>query len=415
MADSPFCPIDDVVELPFRKLAFKNTDAIEFMHDAPPRFGHHSDLGRFIAGDSDDEDDYIKGLLATSIAMFCFFSVWITILLILKCCGPKRVGFWSGRGSPLQPLPPKSGNESVASIASSAQEGAETEAFRNFRENLREWAKQMKASRRCLNICRVIVLCCGTAIIVNASLMVSKGITSLVKTLDGGRDVINLIGDLARQAIFMVDAFLETAEKARDDTVVLLEATNGFCPDVREELCTNVLNATNCNFTGIPYALELENLVDYFDGVKGLAFEEVVKFRADLVTMKDAADEMDNNAQNFNWAFWIAASFSLALSVLCFLMMICVVLVWVHKLPRVFHYFRMVVVVPCFIFLVLISWAFSMVFVIGSMATADMCIDSPDGIILKLVDKIRPDISSIIAEFLIFYISGKWETAMAVL
>jgi hypothetical protein len=88
-------------------------------------------------------------------------------------------------------------------------------------------------------------------------------------------------------------------------------------------------------------------------------------------------------------------------------MMTGVLLAWVHKLPRVFYCFRTIVIVPSFIFLVLISWVFSMVFVIGSMALADTCVDSPDAIVLNLVNNIRDDISSIIAELLIFYITGK--------
>jgi hypothetical protein len=101
-----FCPIANVSELPFRKIAFANTHAIKFMHSAPPRFGYRSDLNVLIEqeGDADDANDYIKGLLASSVAMFLFFFIWFAILLVLKCCcGPKRVGFWSGSGTPLPP------------------------------------------------------------------------------------------------------------------------------------------------------------------------------------------------------------------------------------------------------------------------------------------------------------------------
>jgi hypothetical protein len=407
---SSFCSIEDVVEEPeFRKVAFRNTGAISFMHTAPPRFGHHSDLNLLIEGDSDDGNDYIKGLLASSIAMFCFFFSWITLLLVLKCCGPKRVGFWSGSIAPLpaEPQePPEIGHELEASIDA---QGTETEikGFQQYKDDHTEWRNKKNASRRRLNICRVIVLFCGTTIIVSAALLVSKGITSLVDTLDGGRDSIKLVGNLVRQAIVLVDSFLESTTESSDNTADFLQATNSFCPDVRERLCEDVFNATNCNFTGIPFALEIEKVVDYFHGVKGLVFEDVVKFRADLVAMMEAADGMDEKARTFDWAFWVAASFALALAFLCLLMMIGVILAWVHKLPRVFYCFRTIVIVPSFIFLVLISWVFSMVFVIGSMALADTCIDSPDARIVNLVNNMRGDISSIIAEFLIFYISGK--------
>jgi hypothetical protein len=401
-----FCPIDDVSEPDFRKDRFENTEAISFMHKTPPRFGYHSDLNLLIDGDSEDANDYIKGLLASSFAMFCFFLVWITILLVLKCCGPKRVGFWSGRIAPLpaEPQPPRCGDELEASSMDTQR--TETKTFQNYKEDHKEWRNTKNASKRRLNILRIIVLFCGTSIIVSATLMVSKGITSLVDTVDGGRDAIKKVANLTRQAIELVDSFLETTTIAQYETTNLLQATNGFCPNVRESLCEDISNATNCNFQGIPYASEIEKVVDYFDGVKGLVFEDVVKFRADLVTMAEAADGVDEKAKTFNWAFWVAASFALALALLCFIMMLGVILAWVHKLPRVFHCFRIIVIVPLFMFLVLISWVFSMVFVIGSMTLADTCIDSPDEIILDLLNNIRNDISSIIAEFLIFYISG---------
>ena len=412
-----FCSIEGVEEPDFFKTPFHNTETIRRMHGSTPRFGHQSNLTRLIAedGDPDDDNDYILGLLASSIAMFCFFSIWITILLVLKCCGPKRVGFWSGCGSPLpaEPQPPKLGGELEASVDT---EGTETEAFQHYEEDHAEWTKKKKNSKRRLNICRVVVLFCGTSIIICAALMVSQGISSLVKTLDGGRDFIKLVGDLTRQAIVLVDLFLDNTKKATNVTGDLLIATNGFCPKVNEALCEDILSDTNCNFTGIPFESEIEKVVEYFGGIRTLIFEDVEKFRDDLVTMSDAADEMDEKVQTFNWAFWIAASFSLALAVLCLLVMIGVILAWVHKLPRVFYCFRMIVIVPSFIFLVLISWIFSMVFVIGSMAVADMCINSPDTNMLLLIDKLRSKISSIISEFLVFYISGKLrDNKMAVL
>ena len=55
-----------------------------------------------------------------------------------------------------------------------------------------------------------------------------------------------------------------------------------------------------------------------------------------------------------------------------------------------------------------------MVFVIGSIVLADLCVNSPDDKILAILDRIRQKISPIIVESLIFYITGKsdhgWST-----
>jgi hypothetical protein len=161
--------------------------------------------------------------------------------------------------------------------------------------------------------------------------------------------------------------------------------------------------------TDMPYSAEIQTMISYFNGIRELAFEEVMKFRGDLVKIQDTADEMDQRAESFNWAFWVAAAFALALAVLCFLMMITVVLAWKDYLFRGVRCFRMTVIVPLFIFLVIVSWVFAVVFVIGSMAVADTCIDSPDERVLSVVDKYRDELDSIITDFLIYYISGKFQ------
>lgn len=387
---SDFCLIDDNFEEDFQVPSFRNTAAIEWMHSAPPRFGHDSDLNDLIGGSQEDGNDYIKGLLASSIAMFCFFSVWIMTLLVLKCCGPKRIGIWSGSITPLPAEPPNKGGRLEDHL------------------ERRAWSAQKQAAKRRLTIMRLIVLLAGTIIMISAGLMVARGVASLVDTLDGGRNAISIAANLTQQGIGLTDKFLETNLQAQSDTVLLLEATNGFCPNVREELCEDITNnnITNCNLEGIPYSEEIQIVIDALYDLQGFAFTEVLKFRDDLVSMLEAAEEMDQKASTFNWAFYVSASFAIALAILCLIMMIGVVMAWVHRLPRIFYRFRTIVIVPLFMLLVLVSWIFSMVFVIGSMALADTCINSPDEKVLNLIDQLKGDISSIIAEFLIFYISG---------
>jgi hypothetical protein len=46
------------------------------------RLGNHSDLNPLTAGNSNDAYDCIKGFLASSIAMVCFFFIWIAILTV---------------------------------------------------------------------------------------------------------------------------------------------------------------------------------------------------------------------------------------------------------------------------------------------------------------------------------------------
>ena len=79
--------------------AFENTAAIEWMHSQPPRFGHSNDLLVVIEGSEEEQKDYLKGLILSSIVMFCLFLVWTIVLITCKILGANRVGILSGTPS----------------------------------------------------------------------------------------------------------------------------------------------------------------------------------------------------------------------------------------------------------------------------------------------------------------------------
>jgi hypothetical protein len=415
-----FCPLDhngDFEEpLLFTiKDHFQNTAAIQWMHEAPLRFGHTRNIQLYISGDKSDKDNYVTGLVGSSIAMCYFFLVWIVLLILFKfCLGPKRVGFLSG--STMTPLLMKP-NPFITTVIKTIGtgefleddiEGAMThEQYKKFIQHQEEWRTAKTAARRRLNSMRILVLIAGASIIVCAGLMVAKGATSLVDSVDGSRDALAHVSNLTQQGIALIDRFDTIRQKAATSLDTLLEKTNRLCPLVREKLCTDIFDPKSCNLQDIPYPEDIQTVIDYFDGTKGLVFDEVIKFRADLVTIQERADNMDQKAATFNWAFWVASALALALAVLCFLMMIGVILAWLDRLPRIFYCFRMLVVVPLFILLGLVAWGFSMVFLIGSLALADTCINSPDGTVLTVVEKYRDQMSSIATDFLIYYITGK--------
>lgn len=89
---------------------FYETRAIKFMHNVALRYGHPSNLTALLDESSSDNTgksgDYIRGLMATSVTLSCFFLLWMALLLIFKCVlGPRVVGFLSGRRLPVPPKP----------------------------------------------------------------------------------------------------------------------------------------------------------------------------------------------------------------------------------------------------------------------------------------------------------------------
>jgi len=114
----------------------------------------------------------------------------------------------------------------------------------------------------------------------------------------------------------------------------------------------------------------------------------------------------------------IASTFALLLAVLCIIICYGVIEAWFGGCKRgncgvkLFACLRSWLILPLFIFLVIMAWVFSMVFIIGSTASADMCVDSPDTrleeVLIKYGDFSEGDLGteSIILRFLLFYIRG---------
>jgi hypothetical protein len=95
---------EDVFEN-FFPASFRNTRAIAFVHGFTPRFGKTSDIVLWATGSEKQSKDYFRGLLASSIAVFSVFLVWVCLLLLFKRQGPQKVGWLSGRRVPLPPKP----------------------------------------------------------------------------------------------------------------------------------------------------------------------------------------------------------------------------------------------------------------------------------------------------------------------
>jgi hypothetical protein len=257
---------------------------------------------------------------------------------------------------------------------------------------------------------RVIVLFAGTSIVISSSIMMGKGVSSWNETLKFGRNEIDHASNLIQQGIGLIDEVLDIQNQAETDAERLLTAANAFCPNIQIPLCKDILNGGDCDLEGIPYENEVEEVIQYFHGASEFVFEDMPSFRADLETMLDVATAIDRKASTFFvWAFWCSVAYSLVLVVVSVAIMFGVLLAWYNELPRLFDYFRSNVIIPLFMVMLVFSWIFFTVFVIGGMALADTCVDSPNGIILNALNNLRREdhISSVIAEFLIHYISGK--------
>jgi hypothetical protein len=139
---------------------FTNTNAIRFSHAMALRYGHSSDISKLLDGDEDDKNDYLLGLLASSITIFIFFVVWMFFLLAFKWAGPYSCGVLSGSRVPLPPKPLPENYED-------SEEG--------YQEALDEWNEIYHKVNRSQNVMKGLVVFAGLSIVVSSILLSVKG------------------------------------------------------------------------------------------------------------------------------------------------------------------------------------------------------------------------------------------------
>ena len=74
---------------------FTSTRLIERMHNWP-RFGLTRDISSLTSGESQQQQNYVVGVVIGSLIILFLAIIWLLVLLVLKCLG-KRVGCASGK------------------------------------------------------------------------------------------------------------------------------------------------------------------------------------------------------------------------------------------------------------------------------------------------------------------------------
>jgi hypothetical protein len=85
------------------------------------RSGNTNNITVLIDGTKEDQESYAKGVAAQAVGGLVIFLIWFLILLLLKCCGTKRVGLFAG-------VPPKRPQPPAGYMPEEAQEKSETGA-----------------------------------------------------------------------------------------------------------------------------------------------------------------------------------------------------------------------------------------------------------------------------------------------
>lgn len=216
--------------------------------------------------------DYIRGLLAASITIFCFFLIWSLLLILFKCCCFGRPAFDKSNNKTRW----LSGKPFIVNHKPVVAEDKDPDAHQ-------EWDKQYRNVRRILFWCRATVLFAGMSIIISAVVMSIQGTNSLTQSLESGRTSIGLVHDLASEAVDIIDSVVAQNEKVAKDIFKLLEDFNTMCPLIRDPLCDDLTDLTTCNISGF-LGDDLDNIIqmaiEHFNaGERSVVYQEIIKVR----------------------------------------------------------------------------------------------------------------------------------------
>jgi hypothetical protein len=186
---------------------------------------------------------------------------------------------------------------------------------------------------------------------------------------------------------------------------------NTICPEIREEICADINDSSTCDWEGFEDIWDIKvfftSLQDHLEDTRDDLYEELVQSKSDLEGMIVATDNLVSTVETYNWAFQVARLCALVLAFLCLIIIYGVVL----RISRARKWLQHWILVPIFVLLVVLCFAFSLAFIIGSTSLADLCVDSPNNRLLLLLDRFRESFSPLVYRFVVFYISSKCYTA----
>lgn len=393
--DNFTCPVLEWNLTVTQAVVFENTNWIVSGHNRVPRFGHTNNITSVIEQGSNNDDikNYVIGLSAASIAIFSFFCLWLIIVVILKCMGHNVVGFCSG-GSVRIPPPPLTSSAFASANASGKIDpnydedmngrdlqdvnvDGEMNASQDYDEDLEKWKNDVRVRERRIRNIRIAVIIAGVLIVIFSILMLVFGITSLNDSVKDGRDGLAQGESLANDAVTLIDNYLYRQNSTLEAAQNVQQASKDvICPNLRDVICSDA-STFDCD-----YILDLGSNSAVTSALNEIV-TQLVQVRSDLVEVAAIIDNIDQQVTKFNWAFWVAAGAVILMAICTILILNGVILAWQNKLrgtcwQRTTSRIRGWCIVPVFILLLVIGWAFSMVFVMGYTATSDFCYNSPD-------------------------------------
>mmetsp|Transcript_33721 Transcript_33721/g.73041 ORF Transcript_33721/g.73041 Transcript_33721/m.73041 type:complete len:592 (-) Transcript_33721:815-2590(-) len=402
-------PLPELTPDTYEPTNFTVTHFIQRMHSWP-RFGLTTDINSLLSGESEQQKDYIVGIVAGSLIILGVAVVWLLVLLVLKCCG-KRVGCASGK--PRCPVRPDIA--SATSATEPSQIGFEVSDKANVPDDstrviqveeaadptMEEWERKLKRHERTMWWTRMLFMLAGTVAIISSFLFFTMGAGSLIQSLNSVQRGLNLTYDTLDDGINVSLTFARSQETINEDKGLFLESAK-FCNATVEDGSTEAKLQDSLNDA----AQQAQELSAGF-------IQEAYDMAADLQEAQSIASDVDSSLDYIKPYFYVAIVFVVILDAIILTLMVSTGFAWSNRdsgsicCKRCFRCTRNIFAVPILIIFMFLSWLGCSIFVVAAVAGADFCI-YPDENILTWLEQYEENFTeeSTILEFIEYYVSG---------
>ncbi|KAL7551453.1 hypothetical protein ACHAWF_014640 [Thalassiosira exigua] len=373
-----------------------------------PRFGNTNNFQELVAGlagSSGTAKDYIVGVCAGAMLIFCVGLLWIGVVVGLKIAGRKKVDFLAGRLEYPVEMSPRE-DDAGTSASSHVEEEATVDDAESHAEadaaspliaaddvgaQEERLKREKKFNRKVLAVRATFVLS-GAGVVVASCLYYAKGIALFKESLGSANKGLEMIRSEAFTAIQAID-------DVNNDKNTLLRDFNNTRAQTGEAMCEG---------DGI-YARQIKKYVNDFSAevkeLSSMVDENVELFKSDLEEVISMTQEADQGLSHANALFYTA----LTVSIVIIVVIVAMLVVSFFSAKGVSNGFTKIVthaiIWPLFVIFLALFWVFALLSLVLSLSASDFCV-KPDQFVEGIIRKYQDNFHSFIFGFLIYYISG---------
>lgn len=395
------CPgiVSNLTETP--PVQFNSLKLLARAHDATPRWGYTSDFRHLLLGNNEDAANYLTGVLVGALIVGVVFVSWAIVLIICKCLGPQRVGLMSGGFAEAENNGRKKNlkrddlnlSEMAQAVVYDSDSAAEDQSFTSSHTDTSNRLQTLKRVRFTLGIS-------GAIMFVFCLIFIAFGVRHLLDALDDTRRGLNEAERLADGAVRLIDDFDLAQAAAIQATEAFSDQVRGFCP----QICPDV--TSDCDLSQIPQGESLNSVLS-FSQESYIDSLDLPGIRRDLTDLGNSFADIDDVTRNFEWVFEFAIAFATVLAVLDLIFMYSLWgRTWDSCLFRCLAAFRKWFLVPLFALMVVLTWLFTEIFIVGSTMNNDFCVAGPDATISGFLIRNQGRFDSMILDFALYYTTG---------